>query len=85
MTVSGETHIAMLNISQRIPTINDLLVLPCSANIVIRTMAPNKIASTRRKLQQACLLSNCAFDGLTATLGSAASISSKLIFSCFKI
>jgi hypothetical protein len=48
MTVRGETYIAMLNISQRIPTINDLLVVPCSANIVIRTMAANKIASTRR-------------------------------------
>jgi hypothetical protein len=37
----------MLNISQRIPTINDLLVVPCSANIVIRTMTANKIASMK--------------------------------------
>jgi hypothetical protein len=48
MMVRGETYIIMLKISHKIPTKNDLLVVPCSANIVVRTMAANKITSMKR-------------------------------------
>jgi hypothetical protein len=48
MIVRGEAYINMLKKSQRIPTIKDLWVWPCSANSVIRTMAAKKTASMRR-------------------------------------
>lgn len=49
ITVRGETYIIILKISQIIPTTKDLSVVPCSVNIVIRTIAAKKIASMNRK------------------------------------
>jgi len=45
--VRGEIYIPMLKTSQIIPTIKDLLVVPCSANIVMRTMIAKPMASRR--------------------------------------
>lgn len=49
MIVRGETYIITLKMSQRTPATNDLWRVPCSANIVTRTMAAKKIASMRSK------------------------------------